>query len=407
MKNNKVIIITISIIFLLGAYVVFSTTSFGKTINWAETFNERRTNPYDLKVFYEELPKIFEEQEIRTVYHTPFNYLSEHLEYGSGDHVAQGTYMIIGNTEYLDYLSVDELLSFVSAGNHLFISDYQIPQYLKEQLSIEIDSMVNKDKKSILSFENKEQNKNKTNIDRIKTDYYFSNFGVFNDEGTVLGYTEQETSEVNFIKIKYYNGSIFLHLEPKIFTNYNLLKEDRYKYVESVLSYLPEKDIYYDSFYKNYDSYNGNVERDSNLSWFLEQPAFKWAWRLFWLFLILFMIFNAKRRQRVVNVIKPLENTSLAFVKTIANLYYETNDHENLIKKKITYFLEKIRSDFNLKTNNLDEHFIEELTSKSGKESDIVLQTINYIKWLQNRNEYHEENLITLNKVIEDFYNSK
>ena len=407
MKNNKVIIITISIIFLLGAYVVFSTTSFGKTINWAETFNERRTNPYDLKVFYEELPKIFEEQEIRTVYHTPFNYLSEHLEYGSGDHVAQGTYMIIGNTEYLDYLSVDELLSFVSAGNHLFISDYQIPQYLKEQLSIEIDSMVNKDKKSILSFENKEQNKNKTNIDRIKTDYYFSNFGVFNDEGTVLGYTEQETSEVNFIKIKYYNGSIFLHLEPKIFTNYNLLKEDRYKYVESVLSYLPEKDIYYDSFYKNYDSYNGNVERDSNLSWFLEQPAFKWAWRLFWLFLILFMIFNAKRRQRVVNVIKPLENTSLAFVKTIANLYYETNDHENLIKKKITYFLEKIRSDFNLKTNNLDEHFIEELTSKSGKEPDKVLQTINYIKWLQNRNEYHEENLITLNKVIEDFYNSK
>lgn len=404
MKNKKGVILLISLILIFGIFIIVNT-KINKTVNWEESFNEKRTNPYDLKIFYKELPKMFENQKIRTVYHTPYNYLYEHDEYGVGDHIAQGTYMIIGNINYISEASIDQLLSFVSDGNHLFISAYDFPVELKYSLNIIIDSIQNKEKESTLLFENLEQNKNKTRIDRNAIDYYFSDF----DEAdcTVLGYTKQKTKEVNFLKINYYGGSILLHLQPKIFTNYNLLKNDNHKYVESVLSYLPEENIYYDSFYKNFDSYNGEVEQESNLSWFMDQPAFKWAWRLFWLFLVLFMIFNAKRRQRIVNVIKPLENTSLAFVKTISNLYFEANDHENLIKKKITYFLEKIRSDFNLKTNNLDDHFIEELISKSGKSPEKVQQIISYIKWLNNRTEYYEENLITLNKVIEEFYNSK
>ena len=79
------------------------------------------------------------------------------------------------------------------------------------------------------------------------------------------------------------------------------------------------------------------------------------------------MIFNAKRKQRIVKVVKPLENTTVAFTKTIGNLYYETKDHNNLIDKKITYFLEYIRRVYYLDTQMLNEKFIKNLTSNLEK----------------------------------------
>ncbi|GAL68049.1 hypothetical protein JCM19301_1764 [Jejuia pallidilutea] len=116
------------------------------------------------------------------------------------------------------------------------------------------------------------------------------------------------------------------------------------------------------------------------------------------------MVFNAKRRQRVIKIVKPLQNTSLAFVKTISNLYIETQDYKNLIDKKITYFLEKIRSDFNIDTAVLNDDFIKKLATKAGRKKEDVTQLVNYIKWLRTKNELSEESLIKLNKFIEAFY---
>jgi len=116
------------------------------------------------------------------------------------------------------------------------------------------------------------------------------------------------------------------------------------------------------------------------------------------------MAFNAKRKQRIIKTIKPLENTSVAFVKTISNLYIETNDHESLIKKKITYFFERIRTEYNLETNTIDNEFQERLLLKSGKKRAVIDSLFNYIKWLQKRTTFSEDQFIKLNKLIEDFY---
>ena len=121
---------------------------------------------------------------------------------------------------------------------------------------------------------------------------------------------------------------------------------------------------------------------------------------------VLFVIFNAKRRQRVVKIIKPLENTTVAFVKTISNLYFETQDHKNIIEKKSTYFLARIRTQYNLDTSKLDDDFIARLSLKSGVKKEKVATLINYIVWLRNKRQYFESNLIQLNKHIEEFYSN-
>jgi len=138
----------------------------------------------------------------------------------------------------------------------------------------------------------------------------------------------------------------------------------------------------------------------------LSKPALKSAWYLALFSLLLFMVFNAKRKQRIVRVIKPLENTTVAFTKTIGNLYYETKDHNNLIAKKITYFLEYIRRVHYLDTEHLDEKFSRQLALKSGKDKAQTQKLVDLIVYLNAKRECTEHDLLNLNKTIEDFYNT-
>ncbi len=406
MKKTIVILVTIIVVVLLA--VVFSDFSFGKKkVDWRETYSERHTRPYGVKVFYEELSKIYDDKTLRTVYHYPNGYLYAHGEYGDGDHFAAGTYMIIGNSGYLNDGSIYSLLEFVSDGNALFLSDHYIPQELKDSLNIKVTNDDLKDSLLTLSLADKYRKTSRSNIDRVTDQSYI--FQYDDETTTVLGHTEaDEVKKVNFVKVAYGDGDVFIHLQPKAFTNYHLLKnEDHYKYVEGILSQLPNADIYFDSYYKYQDSTPGDSgmpDQHSNLKFLLSQPAFKWAWYLMWLLALIFIIFNGKRRQRIIQTIKPLQNTTMAFTKTIANLYYETKDHENLIRKKITYFLAKVRTDHYLDTQKLDEKFIKQLALKSNKDQEIVRRLIDYINWSRKKKLFNEGDLIQLNTLIEDFY---
>lgn len=393
------------VLIILVALVITASVVIGvkrtKTVDWEQSFDEKSNKPYGVSILYKELPKLFKDYKIRTVYHQPASYLKANSEDGYGEHVAEGTYIIIGNSDYLEDDSIDELLNFVDAGNTLLLSDYYFPQKFHDTLDVSVNFVENK-KDSISYLSLKHVNIEEIILDRNASDQYFSEFDSINH--TVLGHSKIDFKHVNFLKVPFGKGYVFLHTEPKAFTNYHLLKEERYKYVESVLSYLPDNHVYFDSYTKIQTGYDGDVEKESNLGWFLEQLSFKWAWFTAIVFGILFMIFNAKRRQRIIRIIKPLQNTTIAFVKTVSNLYFDTKDHKNLVDKKITYFLEKIRRDLNLNTDVLDEEFTEKLASKTGKKKDDVKKLVNYINLMRSKNEFFEENLIKLNRHIEAFY---
>jgi len=400
--NKTAIIALFLIVTAVIAMAVIVDKNTGKTVDWTESFNERSNKPYGLSVLYKELPKLFDNNSIKPIYYTPSNYFYANSEDGYGDFIAEGTYILIGNSNTLELADIDELLIFAGRGNTLFMSDYNFPKTLLDTLNLTIKTIKNKDTIANLSFKNDLLKSKNTTIDKSENSSYFSTFPSENHK--VLGYVNDDYAKVNFLEIPFEDGHIFLHLEPKIFTNYNILKDQRYRYSEGVLSYLPNKTIYFDSFTKYYDADYGDAEEKSNLSWFLQQQSFKWATYLALILTLLFIIFHAKRRQRIIPIIKPLENTTVSFVKTISNLYFETQDHKNLIDKKITYFLEKIRSDYHLDTSDLNEEFIAKLIQKSGKKKETVKKTINFINWLRSKNEFFEENLIKLNKHIEEFY---
>ena len=400
MNKTSVIIFIIAVTVITFAVTLNSTGN--RTVDWGENYNEKSNSPYGISVFYKELPKLFDGQKMKTIYYTAYNYFYANSEDGYGDHIAEGNYILIGNSDYLQTADIKELLLFAGRGNTIFMSDYKFPQTLLDTLNLTIEVVINKDSITKLNFNESSLKSKNTILDKSENSAYFSKIEAKNYKA--LGYLNDDVNLTNFLKLPFEEGQIYLHLEPKVFTNYNILKDQRYIYIEGALSYLPNDTIYFDSFTKFQDSQYGDSEEKSNLSWFLKQQSFKWAWYLAVILSLLFMVFNAKRRQRIIPIIKPLENTTVGFVKTISNLYYETQDHKNLIDKKITYFLEKIRSDYNLDTTILNEEFITKLSQKSGKKKESVKKTINFINWLRTKNEFFEENLLKLNKHIEEFY---
>ncbi|MGI9526286.1 MAG: DUF4350 domain-containing protein, partial [Weeksellaceae bacterium] len=120
---------------------------------------------------------------------------------------------------------------------------------------------------------------------------------------------------------------------------------------------------------------------------------------------ILFIIFNAKRRQRIVPVIEPNKNMSADFVKTIGNLYLQEGNYKDMAHKKATYFLNKARTDLFIDTHALDEVFWRRVKLKTGASEKDIQEVIPLIeKALHPQAPVQESELIRLNELLNKIY---
>lgn len=397
---NKTIKIYIGLLFLLFIGAIAIEFSKPKPINWTRTFNEAHTIPYGTFVLYNELPEIFPGSIVEDITVSPYEYFDEYYSWEDSTFTTTENYMLIDDYADIDEVSAQKLLDFASHGNTIFMSSNYLPQKILDTLGIELNNDFDFTGEAKLSLENRAFKNDSITIDRGLSNIYFSKLD--STKTTVLGYQKFHLDvRINYVKINHEFGEVYLHLQPVAFTNFSLLKNDNKKYAAAILSYLPEGTIYYDSRNKNRTEL-GN----SPLRFILSQPALKWAWIIGLLSLIIFILFNAKRKQRIVKIIKPLENSTIAFTKTIGNLYYETKDHNNLIDKKITYFLESIRRKYFLDTQLLNDKFAKNLALKSGKDFGKTQKTMNLIVHLKAKQMCNEDDLKRLNKTIEDFYNN-
>jgi hypothetical protein len=185
------------------------------------------------------------------------------------------------------------------------------------------------------------------------------------------------------------------------FTNFHLLKGNHHEYAEKVMSCIPKGEVFW-----CIQNQTGEVISDSPMRYILSQPALKWAWNIFLIGMLVFIFFNAKRKQRIVPIIKPLANTTVDFTKTIGNLYYQEGDHNNIIDKKIIYFLEKVRNEYLIDTHRLDDDFIKKLHLKSGKKLEDIQNVVSLINAYRKNNYLSiEDDLLQINNAIEKIMN--
>lgn len=391
--------------------MILQLTSCKKT-NWDENFREKEKSPFGTYIVYNEADKLFKNQDIVYLKENLYDFL---IDKNNIDKNKLSNYICIkNNANKLTDDGVSYLLGFVYSGNTAFLALNYFSDELREQLAFETNNLDKdvygvenlKELKGEFHLENESFDNQTFTFDRnIRRNYVVS----YNEKTTiVLGTTKIDGEKIpNFIKIYHGFGEIYIHMNPIVFTNYYLLK-DKENYVENVFSYLPENTVYWDPQIKksNYAD-SSDDDNKSIFKFFLQHKTLTWFLFVSFGGVLLFMLFNARRKQRAIPIINPLDNTTVAFTQTISSLYLKEDDHKNLADKKIAYFLEKVRTKYLLNTNNLNKEFIQHLAAKSGNKIENTNYLINTIITLHKRSECSKEELLVLHKMIETFFNKQ
>ncbi len=213
---------------------------------------------------------------------------------------------------------------------------------------------------------------------------------------TVLG--NNNANFVNYIKVKFGNGQFLLHTLPDAFGNYYAADKKTSPYLFRVLSYLPDQSTFFDEHYKV-----GHVENRDPRRYVLSQPALRLGYIIAIIAGLIALFFGGKRRQRVVKILPVPTNATLEFVEQIGVLYYRQGNHSDIVRKKINYFLESIRSRFLTSTNVFDDKFLERVLNLSGVPKDQVQHLFATIDYLRTTQGAGEKDLKNLEQLIWDF----
>ncbi len=400
---NKIKIYIFLFVLLFALLFAIEATK-PKPIDWSPSFNRNHKKPWGTFILYNELKNLFKDSTIETITVSPYEKLKYQYYNTENDSVTpKKAYIFINDYLNIDEESVDKLLDFVKNGNTVFIATSGMPDYLKDTLHFKTKYKyfytINDSLKKEVALTNKKLQQERFFFNKGFESTYIDSLDA--RTSTILGYNYfKDNLYINYAKIKFGKGKFLINMQPNAFTNYHLLKDNHHLYASNALSYIDAKTILWDTKIKSGSDVSG-----SSLRFILSHPPLKWAWRLAWLGVIIFIIFRAKRRQRVVPIIEKLPNTSVAFAKTIGNMYYNEGQPRDIINKKIKFFLEDIRNRYLLDTQNLNDEFIKRLHHKTGIDKAEIQRLIQFIIDLNKNEAPKEHKLITLNKLLEKFYN--
>ncbi|MDN3695030.1 hypothetical protein QWZ06_23740 [Chryseobacterium tructae] len=355
-----------------------------ETTDWRKNFDINEKSPFGLFVFNNEAKDLFKTH-LKKIEQVPYEYYSQHKK--------EAHNIVVIETD-IDTESWKKIMDQVSKGSDAMVIMNLMPKEIADSIGFH-SSEISFEDENVLKFTDKKYQNDFIQLDKFPSGKGFS----FIKPGIeVLGKTveKKNTDQANFIKVKFGKGNFYIHSEPLFLTNYYLLKPGNVKYAQDVFSYLQDRETIW------------FVENNANVSHFfmrfvLGNPALKYAWWVFLGGLILFIFFNAKRKQRIVPVIEPLRNTSLDFVKSIGNLYLQEGDFHDMMAKKAQYFLNKVRLDLLIDTQNLDEEFAKKLQLKTGKPIEMINEAISLIKKAQDPYaSVMKEDLARINKLLDE-----
>lgn len=382
-------------------FLLFGCSS-ERPVDWTPTFDSAHTIPYGTYVLHRELKNIFPDSKVTNIKENTYEYL-EKIQYD----YSTDSYVFIHQENIFTDAVWEKLLLYVNYGGVAFVSLGTPNPTFEKYLEVKYHSFEppNSGKKTVnLSVLNNGKEKSYPFKKGVGTNY-FSGFNPLTTE--VLGHIHYNgKKQPNFIKVYHGSGYFLLHTEPFAFTNYYMLRNENYKYVTDALSYLPDQNIIWDNH-----RINQREATDSNrdggffsaLSFILKHKSLRWALSLLISMGILFLIFNSKRRQKAVRIIEPYPNYSLSFAQTLSELYKNNADHTAIVKYKINYFLEQIRTHYNISAKDTEKDFSELLSAKSGVDLNLCKKLALQIDIYRSKNYLDKEDFFKLQSLIQAF----
>ena len=390
MKNDR-----IYIAFLVLSIVIYVAVEISKPkpVDWSNDFTRNKSIPFATEILFNEIETLFPNEEIT------FN---EESVYLYNPNLSKNQNWIFINSAFsFDEQEMYQLLDHAYYGDHIFIAGV-LSGSLADTLNLEydyyyafFDSTFTQD--SISLGINSEILGLSDTWSYDSDDTYYHIISYDSSSTTELG--KWDNGHLNFIKTDFGKGSIYINSSPRLFTNYFLRNPEQAGYAFTALSHLPVQNTVWDIYYKD-----GKPTTGTPLYVILNTEYLNYAWYTALISLFLFMIFRAKRKQRIIPIIKPLANSTLEFTTTIGNLYQEQGSHKDILDKKVQFLFEYISSHLRLDISTVNEQLRIDVASRSGVDQQTVMKLFDTIEFTQHSQKISDRDLKLVTDQIDQFY---
>lgn len=400
MPSRKGNIIYLSILGLLLIGLGLADYHAPKPVDWTVRYSPNDSQPYDTFVLAELLPDMLEKQDMRQSNQTIY----ELIEEGAEDQYI----FVLAQYFYSDPGELASLLGWVKAGGKALIVADDMDEGLLEKFGLktvnvafetgplDLGSMVNEDSILITWEEGAGEflyplDEFSVALDMIEEPEVSANVRQMasNDRGFPVA-----------MDIEYGLGRLRLATVPMAFTNYFLLKTPNHAFPAGLLNgYLNGEAFAWTHYYQF-----GRRESDNPLRYLASQPALRWGYFVGLIGMVVFLLFQGKRKQRIIPILTPPSNDTVDFVTTVGRLYYERSNHTDLAKKKVVFWLEYLRNQYQLSVSELSSTNALRVASKSGKPIEDVKVLFNTAAAIQSSTSVSSAELTRLNKELEKFY---
>lgn len=393
---KKSILIGLSLLFVVALGIAIIDAGAKRPIDWSKSYNFRDKIPYGLFVFRSELPQILGSERSYSNFGESTYELIAQLD--SMRDYRRSILDIYPNIGY-DQVDAKVVLSYIREGGEVFLSGEYLGEQLLDTLGIQVETLretlfMPTDKNISYSLEG---DTSRIHLAKAMGFRVFSKLDA--KTCTILGQLHARGRAIpNFVRVSLGKGTLYLHLLPEVFTNYHLLQKGGYEYASKAVQAIQGDKVMLSDYYFE------SEQSRTPLRVILTNPGFYQAWYLLLFGLLVLFVFKSKREQRAVKIIKPEQNLSKEFAKTIGTLYYENGHPGNIIHKKIDYFLYTIRSNYQVETMNLlDEKFLRVLSLKTAVSVEETTALFSFIHECKSRNDFTIEEVKKVNRRIEEF----
>ncbi|SNR40130.1 MULTISPECIES: DUF4350 domain-containing protein [Hymenobacter] len=424
MSRFRLFLLTLGVLFVAFVAVEYFRP---QPTDWTPTYINRDKIPYGTFVLYDALPDLFPGQDIRTTRLPIANQLLPTLDANTDpDSVVSSTYLPPLTSARASYLFVDghfacsrldqdALLRYAARGNTVFIAAESLDDVLADTLHLFIRSSLRLDsilrQRMLLHTKGKRAQATFTTLELVNPapgsprrfrfplpDVGWHFVALENCRATVLA--RDRSHNPVLVRVPVGKGAFILSSTPAAFSNVALLQPSTAPYAFAALSQLPANQaVLWDEYQKQ-----GPTGEQSLLRVIRQHEALRWAWYTGLVGLLIFVGFKARRRQRIIPIIKPLPNTTLLFTRTVASLYRQGSDHSLIANKKINLFREQLR--LRLQEPNLDlldESTRDRMAQKAGVPRQQVDELIKLIHKAQTAPQVSDADLLRLSRAISSF----
>lgn len=402
------------------------------TVDWNVNLNREGKQPYDTYIAYHSADYYFPDAHIQSIYSDyDFKNIDNNNDATQAGH---SLLVLVGNSVQFSKSEWWSILQFMRKGNEVLLLSSEYDEQIQSQFGF--SSIPGNYSLPLSAYHTGKENINALTVTSLPGTYFGMRgrdikgyFELVNRDSIpmqspdleftidnvprIFGKTQlsnfnlasknEADFKANFMQYTVGAGHLTVVATPLVFSNYFLLQQKNRAYLEAIWQSVDG-----DIFQIYWGNFKYRVPNDSIFLILWRNRATRFFLIVILVFCVTYLVFQTKRKQRIVPVIAEPINSSLAFIETIGMLYYNKGDNRNLAIKMEQHFMEWVRTKFNLSTHILDHTFVHHLSIKSGVPSEKVQLLLSLIHQVRlDSSKVSDEMLFELYQLIQQFYKTK